>query len=65
MTKIRDWKRCLDIIDRLIANELILSEVMDVSNPIKRKVGKRFIYGDCTLTKKDLDIIEKAITEVC
>jgi len=55
----------LDIIDRLIANELVLSEVMDVSNPIKRKVGKRFIYGDCTLTKKDLDIIEKAIEEVC
>jgi len=55
----------LDIIDRLIANELVLSEVMDVASPIQRRVGKRFVYGDCTLDKKELDIIEKAITEVC
>ena len=58
-------QRCLDIIDRLIAHELVLSEVMEVIYPIQRNIGTRFMYGDCTLTGGELDIIEEAIDKAC
>lgn len=64
-TKTEIYQRCIEVVERLILEEIPLTAMIKTVDPVGQRSSKKLINTDTEITMEDLDRIEKAIDKVC
>lgn len=64
-TKVEIYQRCIEVVERLILEEIPLTAMMKTVDPVGQVSSRRLINTDTEITMADLDRIDKAIDKVC
>jgi hypothetical protein len=64
-TKVEIYRRCIDLVERLILEEIPLTAMMKTVDPVGQVSSRKLINTDTEITMADLDRIDKAIDKVC
>jgi hypothetical protein len=64
-TKVDIYQRCIEVVERLILEEIPLTAMMKTVDPVGQVSSRRLINTDTEITMADLDRIDKAIDKVC
>jgi hypothetical protein len=64
-TKVEIYRRCIELVERLILEEIPLTAMMKTVDPVGQVSSRKLINTDTEITMADLDRIDKAIDKVC
>jgi hypothetical protein len=64
-TKVEIYQRCIELVERLILEEIPLTAMMKTVDPVGQVSSRKLINTDTEITMADLDRIDKAIDKVC
>lgn len=64
-TKVEIYQRCIEVVERLILEEIPLTAMMKTVDPVGQVSSRKLINTDTEITMADLDRIDKAIDKVC
>ena len=64
-TKVEIYQRCIEVVERLILEEIPLTAMMKTVDPVGQVSSRKLINTDTEITMADLERIHKAIDKVC